>query len=384
MAGSIKRLGDRKYRVVYEIFPTNGKQRDRRTTTLEGVTKAQAEAYLAERRAELVAERSGVAPKDTGSVNTLIDAWLKSKTTKESTTLKRYRCYTDRYLRPQFGQTKASQLRPSHLTQAYSEWLVQGKSARTVRHIHETFRNVLNFGLRTEVLSRNVATLVSADDLPKVKKPKPNGLTELQMRQLLEEAKNPTKRAKSRGTLSAEPWFFPAVFFSCSMGTRRGETLAVRWADVDPDGKTVTIARSVTETLEFKAPKNDQARTLSMPDSLATVLRTHRAQQNADRLLLGAAYSDYDLVFARADGTVVPPWNFGSSVADCMKRAGIKGTLHDLRDTHASLLAASGVPLEVVSKRLGHSSIVVTAERYLHVYRDRDAAAAAAFEKLVG
>ena len=33
------------------------------------------------------------------------------------------------------------------------------------------------------------------------------------------------------------------------------------------------------------------------------------------------------------------------------------------RDTHASLLAASSVPLEVVRKRLGHSSIGVTAER---------------------
>ena len=38
--------------------------------------------------------------------------------------------------------------------------------------------------------------------------------------------------------------------------------------------------------------------------------------------------------------------------------------------------AANGVPLEVVSKRLSHSSIRVTAEWYLHVYSDRDAAAA--------
>jgi integrase len=58
-------------------------------------------------------------------------------------------------------------------------------------------------------------------------------------------------------------------------------------------------------------------------------------------------------------------------------------TLHDLRDTHASLLAANGVPLEVVSRRLGHANIAITAERYLHVYRDRDAKAASAFEQLM-
>ena len=67
-----------------------------------------------------------------------------------------------------------------------------------------------------------------------------------------------------------------------------------------------------------------------------------------------------------------------------MGRSGIKEvTLHDLRDTHASLLAANGVPLEVVSKRLGHSNISITAERYLHVYRDRDAEAAKVFEGLM-
>ncbi len=53
------------------------------------------------------------------------------------------------------------------------------------------------------------------------------------------------------------------------------------------------------------------------------------------------------------------------------------------RDTHASLLAKAGVPIEVVSQRLGHSCIGVTVDRYVTVYRERDAAAAAAFARLV-
>ena len=51
---------------------------------------------------------------------------------------------------------------------------------------------------------------------------------------------------------------------------------------------------------------------------------------------------------------------------------------------HGSLLAKQGVALEVISKRLGHSSIAITAERYLVVYNERDVAAATAFERLVG
>jgi hypothetical protein len=39
-------------------------------------------------------------------------------------------------------------------------------------------------------------------------------------------------------------------------------------------------------------------------------------------------------------------------------------------------LSRSSEATKVVSKRLGHSSIGVTAKRYLYVYSDRDAAAA--------
>ncbi|MFY9739864.1 MAG: tyrosine-type recombinase/integrase, partial [Candidatus Cybelea sp.] len=57
---------------------------------------------------------------------------------------------------------------------------------------------------------------------------------------------------------------------------------------------------------------------------------------------------------------------------------------HDLRDTHTSLLAKAGVPIEVISKRLGHSDISIPYDRYITgsdptVYRDRDAEAAEAF-----
>lgn len=50
---------------------------------------------------------------------------------------------------------------------------------------------------------------------------------------------------------------------------------------------------------------------------------------------------------------------------------------HALRHTHVSLLAGAGVPLDVISRRLGHSDSKVTREIYLHVteqLKDRDAA----------
>jgi len=41
------------------------------------------------------------------------------------------------------------------------------------------------------------------------------------------------------------------------------------------------------------------------------------------------------------------------------------------------------VPIEVISKKPGHSTITITVDRYLVVYRERDEVAASAFERLV-
>lgn len=79
----------------------------------------------------------------------------------------------------------------------------------------------------------------------------------------------------------------------------------MRLADHSLEKESVTIARSLTERLTFKGPKNDKVRTIAMSDALCEVLRSHRASQAKERLALGESYKDQDLVFAHADGSPV-------------------------------------------------------------------------------
>lgn len=204
---------------------------------------------------------------------------------------------------------------------------------------------------------------------------------------MLDDAQHPPSRSAKRGYSSSQLWFYPAVFFAAYTGCRRGETLAVRWSDINFEEKSVTICRSLAQTengLLFKRPKNDKTRTISLSDRLAAMLKTHKAQQAQEQLLLGAAYKKGDLVFAQPDGSPVCPSIFGDSFKNLIERMTVTQiSLHGLRDTHASLLAKAGVPIEVISRRLGHSSINITMDRYMHVYRERDEDAASAFDKLV-
>lgn len=65
-------------------------------------------------------------------------------------------------------------------------------------------------------------------------------------------------------------------------------------------------------------------------------------------------YKDDALVSARPDGSLVNPRTFGNRVIELAIRAKVTPiTAHCLRDTHASLLAKKGVPLEVLSKHKG-------------------------------
>ena len=177
------------------------------------------------------------------------------------------------------------------------------------------------------------------------------------------------------------PWCL-ATFLevAAATGTRRGEVLALRWSDIQ-DGRAI-ITRSLTQTrqvLEFKGTKTETPRDVKVPASALATLDAHRRRQNEFREQWGPDYrADLDLIFANPDGTPLRPNSVSSVVSLLFRRLGLpKGaSLHSLRHSHGSHLVADGVPLPVVSERLGHSSIRTTAEVYAHALRGQDDEAA--------
>lgn len=57
--------------------------------------------------------------------------------------------------------------------------------------------------------------------------------------------------------------------------------------------------------------------------------------------------------------------------------------LHDLRHTHASLLALKGVSGKVISDRLGHTNVGFTVQVYTHVYDEQRKQAVVSFQELL-
>jgi integrase len=89
-------------------------------------------------------------------------------------------------------------------------------------------------------------------------------------------------------------------------------------------------------------------------------------------------------MFTDGNGEPIHPHAISQSFERIAGRAGLRVIrLHDLRHTHGTLLIASGVPVKVVSERLGHASPVFTIDTYQHVLPGMQANAARVFEQLI-
>src|SRR3546814_17394455 len=89
------------------------------------------------------------------------------------------------------------------------------------------------------------------------------------------------------------------------------------------------------------------------------------------------------LVFGKPDGSWIHPHSFSQILDRKVAKLDVPTiSLHDLRHTHATLLLTAGLPVKVVSERLGHANVAFTMSVYQHVLPGMQAAAASTFAAL--
>jgi integrase len=126
---------------------------------------------------------------------------------------------------------------------------------------------------------------------------------------------------------------------------------------------------AVNHEVRIGSPKTAKGRrTVALDPGTVAVLREHRQRLLAERLLMGAGFTDHELVFCRPDGGPLHPERFSRTFTQQAARAGLPAIrLHDLRHTWASLALSAGVHPKVVQERLGHAAIGITLDVYSHV-----------------
>jgi integrase len=316
------------------------------------------------------------------TVGQYLENWLSAvKTQVRPRTWKRYEQYVRLHAIPGLGRTQLVKLTPEQLEALYAAKVKAGLSPTTVRHLHAVLVAALTRAVRLGRVVRNVAQLASPPRTPT-----------REMRTL--DAKQTKRLLKAAAGDRLEALYVLA----CTTGMREGELLGLRWRYVNLDTGTLQVAGtlqrlpkdSVTangETFVIAEPKTDRSRrTLKLTEDAVAALRRHRVRQGEERLRLGGARDDWDLVFANELGRPMEAGNLlRRSFWPLLERAKLpRIRFHDLRHGAATLLLEEGVHPAIVAATLGHARASTTIDIYSHVSPGMTAEVATTMDKVLG
>jgi integrase len=154
-------------------------------------------------------------------------------------------------------------------------------------------------------------------------------------------------------------------------GLREGELIGLRWSDIDLQRRELRVTTQIQKGARRKTKTGDRGRrTVPLSLDLVRVLEWHKKNQTEERAIAGEQWNTAGLVFCSEHGTPINPSNLNNQFDRFLRHAELPDLrFHHLRHTYAALNIAAGVDLYTLSRRMGHSSITITADKYGHLYQ---------------
>ena len=265
------------------------------------------------------------------------------------------------------GEVELAALTPGAIDAMQSGLLRSGLAASTVRNAYTILSSAYKEALRLGFTDCNPVTLVT----PPVKRHRrivpPTVAVVRNLLHLAREEKH-----------NLHPFLHLLVY----TGMRRGEALALRWANVNLDDGYLTVVEAAVKTrtqgLILTEPKSQHShRTIDLDDETADVLGQHRSRQ----FQAGQPVNDPTaLVFPGRRTRMMATSHLQREMKRLARSVGDETiTFHSLRHFHATFALQKHQNVVVVSKRLGHSSVSMTLDIYGHTIPGWQRSAAEAF-----
>ena len=291
-----------------------------------------------------------VPPPKSETTGEYLERWLHGRRSLRPATVQAYANHIRRHLIPHLGSIPLALLDLAALDAMYDVLVSDesGLSIASVHRVHAALNSALNHAVRVGLIEANPARLV---DLPRIEASRPTAWSASELMEFL--------------FLIEEDPLMPLFALMAMRGLRRGEALGLRWQNVDLDNCQIHIREQLAVGVDGYAvgPPKSQAgiRTVTVDASLAETLALHSVWQREAGL-------ESEFVFCDAHGDPLNP-TWVTRYFDRLVRLNEmrRVRLHALRHTSASIGLASGESLLEVSRRLGHSSVSITADIYTEV-----------------
>lgn len=300
--------------------------------------------------------------------------WLVStQSSLRPNTHKQYTQIVSQHIEPVLGKLKVRSLKPDHIQQLYDNMVAAGKGLRSVQLTHAVLHRCLVHAARLGIIPRNPA---AATTPPKPKRKEMMFFDEDQVQTML-------LTARGDGQIYA------LLHLAISTGMRQGELLGLKWSDLDWQTSQLNIRRQLSKSAgagyELTTPKTKAGiRNIDLGENTILVLREHQQEQYQQISQAADQWHDHDLIFPSSIGTHSDRDNLRRQFKIILEDAGLPEIrFHDLRHTAAALMLSHGVPVIVVSRRLGHARPSITLDIYGHLIPQQQREATALMDRLL-
>ncbi|HPF44452.1 MAG TPA: tyrosine-type recombinase/integrase [Syntrophomonadaceae bacterium] len=301
------------------------------------------------------------------------------------------------HINPAIGSIPLQKLKPINIQSFYKQLAKNGRKPRkkkngetipfkegtdpglatgTIRHIHNILNPALKQAVREGLISKNPAADVTPPRIVKTREAKP--LNKDQAGRYLEILKDNR--------------LYAAFVVELTSALRRGELLGLQWEDLDMNTGVLKVRRQVNRikqkdgstVLDYAVLKTPAAyRTIILPAVTLAELKSHKARQAQEKLLLGKAYNDEGLMFCTPKGDKLDTRYLYRVHCKTLETAGIEhAAFHDLRHSVATLLLQAGESIKTVQEMLGHANAETTMNCYAHVLEEMRYSAADKLESI--
>lgn len=290
------------------------------------------------------------------TVSQAVNDWLSNYelTGHDPNTIRTVRSLVDNHITPALGARKLLDLSAEDL----DEWLADKAAVlvtSTLRNIRSILRRAITRAQARDKVKRNVVLLCDCPVGQGEGRPS-KALTLAQAEAVLAAAEDSPMRGY--------------IITALLTGARTEELRALTWPHVDmvgdPDGTpavppNIKVWRSVRSGGDTKTRKS--RRSLALSQRAVDALQAHMEVQKSLRVAAGRHWRDNGLVFPTLLGTQQDDANVRRDFRRVVDAAGLVGsewTPRELRHSFVSLLSDDGMPIEQISRLVGHSGTTVT------------------------
>lgn len=299
-----------------------------------------------------------------------LDLWLKeyAKINVRAQTYRNYSYFIDDIKRAKIGSMRLSDIRPSTV-QAYVN-SINHQSKNTIKSKYGVLRAALKYAVYP-------MEYIATSPCQNIKLPNGSGEAERHTFIPIEEFSELMEKLEHHHQVPCTISYYT--------GMRLSEVLGLTWDRVDLKQKTITIDRQLMalgKEMSFGKPKTKTSiRVIPINDSLVEYLRSeceaqmrritsldrnfYRYYEQEDHSIIKSVKtenrgSECDFVCTEDNGRLIIP----SNMRKPLRALGY--TFHSFRHSHATMLIDAGVSPKTVQLRLGHATIQITYDRYVH------------------